>query len=129
VTPVTTVDSLWAAVSDSPDDDTLKLALADALLEADDADTASVIRWCVSNRRWPKKGFQRWSWTSGKTGPLPKKQTNVLPTPFYEQTKRMRWSRPYSVDAYDYSRSCRGQVELLAVAFRDLRDRGPQWLR
>ncbi len=84
----TDLAALWAAAEAAPGDDGLKLVLADALAEAGDADAERAVRWCVANRKWPKRtnlhrqadgGYGRWGWfgQTARGSPPPDRDANV----------------------------------------------------
>lgn len=127
------IESLWKCLEADPEDDTAKLALSDLYREQNQPWLAHAIRWCVENKRWPRReGDYRyrkgcWEWTHGKPT-KPTKQTAVLPrslykpaqTAGYELTKRMG----YTEQVYRYRDSLEGCVVRVAMV---MEERGREW--
>ena len=128
---MTTEDALWAEVEANPSD-TTKLILSDCVRESGSVWLAHAIKWCVENRRWPKQRSNYhggdWTWTSGRTGKIPKKITNVLPASVYKLAQREHSTLirkyDYTEAAYKFSRSLRGCLTRLAMAIERA---GTEW--
>lgn len=88
--PTADIEAMWKAVSKEKVDTTALLALADALHENGDLDTASTLDWCVQRKRWPKKKQDSWNkrkfwgWSPSSVSDTPKNFGHGLPRPVHE---------------------------------------------
>lgn len=113
----TEVSALWRHLESEPADGTAKAALADALIEAGDPDTAATVKWLLERRLWPKpQSVMRqvrlsggiwtrqpvavWLWHYGRIkGNRQKPLLNYLEAPLFEMTRTESESLPEAVAA------------------------------
>jgi len=126
-------EGYWIALEQEPLNNDYKADLIKSILCYDPLQyrLADTIQWCIDFNRWPVCKDTKWYWRSGYIEGKSKKQTAVLPSPFYVECNILK-VREMVLKEFRYPNwatlhTLEGSVRRLNAAFSRLSDLMPTW--